>query len=217
MSRQVIDWERIEADYRAGLLSVREIAASQGVSHTAIQKKAKAGGWDRDLAAKIKAKADALVARAEVATKVATETTETERAIIEAGAEAITSVRLSHRKDIARSRALANALLAELESQTADRELFEQLGDFLAAPDERGIDKLNDLYKKVIALPSRVDSAKKLAETLKTLIALEREAYGIAEAQAKPDDKAASGLNVSGLSTAALIEIMRAADAAGKE
>jgi hypothetical protein len=35
------DWERIEADYRAGLLSVREIAAAHGVSHTAIQKRAK--------------------------------------------------------------------------------------------------------------------------------------------------------------------------------
>ena len=68
------DWERIEQLYRAGLLSVREIAASCGVSHTAIQKKAKAGGWERDLKAKINAKADSLVAKAEVATKVATET-----------------------------------------------------------------------------------------------------------------------------------------------
>ena len=40
------DWERIEADYRAGLLSVREIATAQGISHTAVQKRAKADGWD---------------------------------------------------------------------------------------------------------------------------------------------------------------------------
>lgn len=52
------DWERIEADYRAGLLSVREIAASNGVSHVAIGKRAKRDGWERDLQAKIKAKAD---------------------------------------------------------------------------------------------------------------------------------------------------------------
>jgi hypothetical protein len=31
------DWERIELDYRAGLLSIREIAESQGISHTAIK------------------------------------------------------------------------------------------------------------------------------------------------------------------------------------
>ncbi|HEY4292069.1 GIY-YIG nuclease family protein [Luteibacter sp.] len=43
------DWERIEADYRAGLLSVREIAAAQGVSHVAIGKRAKRDGWERSL------------------------------------------------------------------------------------------------------------------------------------------------------------------------
>lgn len=55
------DWERIEADYRAGFLSVREIAAALGVSHVAIGKRAKRDGWERDLGAKIKAKAEALV------------------------------------------------------------------------------------------------------------------------------------------------------------
>ena len=37
-----IDWEAIEGMYRAGLLSVREIARSHGVSHVAILKRAKA-------------------------------------------------------------------------------------------------------------------------------------------------------------------------------
>jgi len=55
------DWKRIEADYRAGLLSVREIAGAQGVSHVATGKRAKRGGWERDLNAKIKTKDDALV------------------------------------------------------------------------------------------------------------------------------------------------------------
>ena len=39
------DWERIESDFRAGLLFIREIAASQGVSHVAISKRAKKEGW----------------------------------------------------------------------------------------------------------------------------------------------------------------------------
>lgn len=42
------DWERIELDYRAGILSVREIAEARGVSHTAIYKKAKTLGWERE-------------------------------------------------------------------------------------------------------------------------------------------------------------------------
>jgi hypothetical protein len=39
-----IDWELIERDYRAGVLSVREVAASQGITHGAINKRAKREG-----------------------------------------------------------------------------------------------------------------------------------------------------------------------------
>ncbi len=64
--RKQIDWEKIEADYRAGILSVREIAASQGITHGAINKRARRDGWERDLAARIKAKADAVIIPKEV-------------------------------------------------------------------------------------------------------------------------------------------------------
>lgn len=182
------DWERVEADYRAGVLSVREIAASQGISHTAIQKRAKADGWERDLAAKIKAKADSLVAKREVATQVATERVETERGIVEANAEVIANVRLTHRGDIRRYRELANSLLQEIEVETGSLDLFEELGEILRSEDDKGQDKRNDIYRKVISGASRIDSMKKLADTLKVLIGLEREAYGIGET-----DKPASG------------------------
>lgn len=184
------DWERVEADYRAGLLSVREIAAAQGISHTAIQKRAKADGWERDLSAKIKAKADTLVAKREVATQVAMETAVSERAIVEANAEVIARVRLSHRSDITRSRRLAMALLAEVESQTESLELFEELGDFLRADDEKAQDKRNDVYKRVISGAGRIDSMKKLADTLKVLISLEREAYSVGEVVEPPAEPA---------------------------
>jgi hypothetical protein len=177
------DWERIEADYRAGVLSVREIAAAQGITHGAVNKRAKRDGWERDLSAKIKAKADALVSKREVSTQVSTEKADTDRAIVEANAEVIASVRLAHRKDISRSRALAMALLGELESQTENIDLFEQLGEMLRSPDDKGLDRLNDLYQKVISMPGRIDGIKKLSETLKNLIGLEREAYGLVEAQ----------------------------------
>lgn len=42
-----IDWAGIERDYLAGVMSVREIAKWYGVSHTAINKKAKIEGWVR--------------------------------------------------------------------------------------------------------------------------------------------------------------------------
>jgi hypothetical protein len=184
------DWERIEADYRAGLLSVREIAASQGISHTAIQKRAKAEGWERDLGAKIRAKAEALVAKREVATKVATEAAATERVIVEANAEVIAGIRMTHRSDISRARRLAMALLEELEVETANLELFTELGEILRSEDDKGQDKRNDVYRKVISSAGRIDGMKKLAETLKVLIGLEREAYGIGESDGPKNDNA---------------------------
>lgn len=189
------DWERIEADYRAGILSVREIAASQGISHAAISKRAKRDGWDRDLAKRIQAKAEALVTTRTVTTEVTNEQAVTDRVIVEGNAEVIANIRLAHRSDIARSRRLAMSLLGELESVTENRELFEQLGEMLRSPDERGNDKRNDLYQKVISSTGRVSSMKQLSETLKTLIGLEREAYGITGAHDGGGTEAPAGLD----------------------
>lgn len=180
--RKTSDWERIEIDFRAGVLSVREIGAKHGLSHTAISKRAKAEGWDRDLNAKVKAKADAMVAKREVSAMVATEKVETERQIVEATAQVIADVRMGHRNEIRRFRSLAMAMLSELEAETGDPALFEELGDMLRSEDDKGRDARNEIYRKVISSAGRIDSLKKLADTLKTLIALEREAYGIAGA-----------------------------------
>ncbi|WP_324734110.1 hypothetical protein [Pseudomonas paeninsulae] len=182
-SKPPIDWESIERDYRAGLLSVREIASARSTSHTAINKRAKRDGWDRDLKAKIKARADALVSKQEVSTQVSTAGAETEREIVESNALAIVSVRMNHRTDISRSRRLANALLEELEGMTGSRELFAQLGVLLASPDGNGQDKLSELYHKVIALPGRSKVLKELSDTLKTMITLERQAYNLDDQQ----------------------------------
>jgi hypothetical protein len=44
---KAIDWKSIERDFRAGVMSIREIAKWYGLSDTAIRKKAKAEGWER--------------------------------------------------------------------------------------------------------------------------------------------------------------------------
>ena len=181
-----VDWERVENEYRAGLLSVREIAANEGVSHTAINKKAKAEGWERDLSAKIKAKAEALVSKREVSAEVSAERVATDRAIIEANAEVIANVRLAHRKDIGRSRSLAMELLAELEGQTHHRDLIDQLGEMLDSEDSGVSDKMMTAFHAITSLPGRTKTMKDLGDTLHKLIALEREAYNIGESKNNP-------------------------------
>ncbi|WP_145532058.1 hypothetical protein [Yersinia kristensenii] len=191
------DWEKIEAEYRAGLFSVREIATRQSISHTAINKRAKAEGWERDLNAKIKAKADAIVSKREVSKQVSTEKVISERQLIEANAEVIANVRMEHRGDIRRAREITNALFDELGAECADIEALRKLGELMLQPDENRRDRLNEVYQSIIALPERVKSVKALSDALKNLISLERQAYNLDEAAKDPDDPLKKDLNTT--------------------
>lgn len=177
------DWEAIEAAYRAGVMSLREIASQHGISEGAIRKRAKRDDWSRDLNAKVKERADDLVRKAEVRKQVRSETVLSERVLIEATAEAIATVRMEHRGDIRRARTLANALFDELEAECADVDALRKLGVLMLEPDENGRDRLNELYQSIINLPERVKSMKALSETLKNLIGLERQAYSMDEGE----------------------------------
>lgn len=178
-AKREIDWEAVELHYRAGLRSLKDIGREYGVSDAGILKRAKRDGWERDLAAKIAAKAEAKVSAAAVSEKVSAQTVANEKAIVEANADLQASAILAERKDVARSRGVVQKLFAELETQLDGLDDFERLGELLYAPDSSGHDKLNELYQKVLSLPSRVDSAKKLAEALRILIELERKVLRI--------------------------------------
>jgi len=174
-----IDWELVEVHYRAGIRSLKDIGAEYGVSDAGILKKAKKEGWTRDLAAKIKAKADAKVSAAVVSAEVSAAKALTENTVVEANAELQYRIRMSHRTDIARVKNLLIMLLAEAEHQGANVALYQELGELLFQPDDKGTDKLNEIYRKAMSLPSRVGVLKQITETLALLIKLEREAFGI--------------------------------------
>ena len=189
--RKRIDYEMMEADWRAGLLSPRQIAAKyieatgQSVSHAAIIKHFRKREIPRDLSAKVKAKAEALVTASLVTHKVTPEEEkkhqERDDAIVDANARKLASVQLSHRKDIKRARDLTNAMLDELQTQT-DPEVLDalrELGEIMRAPDEKGVDKLNDLYRYVISLPERSKTLKSLGDTLERLVNMERKAFNM--------------------------------------
>ena len=180
--KKSIDWERIEYDYRAGILSVREISEARGVSHTAVNKKAKQLGWERDLKAKIKAKADALVSKAEVSKEVSSRRVATEKETVDSNAKLLADVRMGHRKDISRFRGLANKMLDELEGvtdgQAEIKELIKTLKDG-ELEDGEAMSTTLELAARVSSLPSRSKVMKEISDTLKTLINLERDAYDI--------------------------------------
>lgn len=205
MSERALDWERIECEYRAGVLSTREIAGEHEISHTAINKRAKAHGWTRDLSAKIQAKAEALVSRQAVSTEVSKQRLATDMEVVEANATQIARVRSEHRTDIGKSRSLAMRMLVELEEQTDSLDAFEKLGEFLYDPDEKGKDKRNEAYSKAISLSGRVANIKALSETLKNLVGLERQAYGVDQLSEAPEDKRGPTDQVEGAKRLAFI------------
>jgi hypothetical protein len=175
--RPITDWEAVEKDYRAGIATLRQIAETHGTTHTTVANRAKAGGWDRDLGAKIASKAEAILSKSHLSSDLSKPATE--RQIVESNAQVVAAVAIAEQASIKRHRSLTEKLLDELEAQCDNPALFAQLAELMRSPEDRGTDKLNDLYRKVIGLPSRIDGAKKLAETLRILVSLEREAYGM--------------------------------------
>ena len=178
MARSV-DWDAIEPQWRAGIKTKLQMSEEFGVSRAAMDKHFAKLGIDRDLTEKIRAKAEALVTQAQVTREVTAESVATERDIVDANAMMQADAVLGQRKDISRSRGVVKKLFAELETQLDCAEDFAKLGDLMASPDDNGTDKLNELYRKVMSLPSRVDSAKKLADALRVLIELERKVLRI--------------------------------------
>ena len=173
-----LDWEGIEREYRAGVLTLREIAVRFGICHSSIIARAKKYCWDRDLAAKIRAKAEALVTQRSVY-KTKTKTASiAENAIIDANASYIADIQLRERDSLKRQRALSELLLAEVEMLTISPEQLKALGEIMSDPEAKR-DAMADLYQKIISTPGRVDTFKKLVETTKTLIEMEWKVYGL--------------------------------------
>jgi hypothetical protein len=181
VEKRTIDWDLIEADWRAGVKTKQQMAQEYGVSRAAMDKRFAKLGIARDLGAKVRAKADALVAQAAVTQTVTPETTATEREIIDTNATMQSQIILAHRRDIQRARRNTMLLLDELEHQTEHIDLYRELGELLAAPDERGQDKRLEIFQRAISLSSRSSTVKTLSDSLKNLVQLERQAFGIDE------------------------------------
>lgn len=163
---RIIDYGRIEPGWREGVKSVQQLAdeykaaTGQAVTKQAVSKHFRDLGIPRDLSAKIKAKADAMVDAAMVDGKVVVtgeETLPAEAKIIASAATTSANIQLSHRADIRRFRERAAEYEAELK---------------LCAGEE---------------LAKRVAILKNLSETLCKLITAERDAYGMDKSSADDD------------------------------
>lgn len=177
--RKTVDWELMRHDWVAGVKSVLQLSKEYDVSRAAILKHWDNEGIERNLASEIKAKADLLVTQSLVTPQVTQEMRVTKKQIVDANAQNNAAIQIGERKDVTKARTVVMSLLDELDSQVANKELYEKLGEMLFSPDAKGIDKLNEIYSKVISFGGRVDGMKKLSDSLKVLIDLERRVYKI--------------------------------------
>ena len=174
------DWAKGQALYEAGLHSIAKIARELGCSDAAVAARVQRYGWTKD--------PDALARRAEERERLLARSTQEDRdRVIAISASMQSTVLVAHRSDIKTARTLVSKLLEELSTITTENQTLRELGELMHAPDDRGMDKLNAAYRKVISLPERVTGLNTLSTALKTLIMLERQAFNIEGALVDPE------------------------------
>ncbi len=184
--RRNIDWEAVEREYLAGIRSLKDIGAEYGVSDAGIIKRARRDGWTRDLSAKIKAKADALVSAREVSAEVSLQNKIAERQVVEANANLLADAVLNQRADVKRARSTVQKLWDMVDIELDHPEEFSRLGELLADPENNNQGKLNDIFQAAIKLPQQIKNVKLLADAIKVMIELERRVLKIDEQPVDP-------------------------------
>lgn len=177
------DYERVHADYSAGIRTLRDMAQQIGCSAAALLAHARKHKWTRDLRARINARAEEKVNKAVLNAQVdASEKTAraaTEQAVVEAGAEALMQVRLAHRRDIAHARGIVQALMAEMAVVVHEPQIIGQVYAMLEDGGEVPPAMLNKVAAVVMELPGRAKTLDLLLDALKKAVTLEREAWGL--------------------------------------
>lgn len=165
------DWEAIERDYRAGVLSLRAIAAQHGITEAAIRKRAKRDLWERALLDKVRERANQKMVRADGTQPGSQQARANDAAIVEAASDLQVNVRLTHRRDLQQLQAigsiLATRLAAIINGETPD-------GPCLGKNETPG-----DLLEKLARVKART-------------IPLERQAYSLDEAESDSMRRAVS-------------------------
>jgi len=188
LKRKKLDWERIEVEYRAGILSIREIARRNGCSHQAISKHAKEEGWERDLTARvqlaIKQKLiDRTARQNNITGSLPKSLPEEERQLIDIAAEDISRVVVLHRTHARKARKTVELLLGQLVDAAEHRSEIEAEIDKETGGDHSTVRR--DRMLRAVSLQSHSVISVNLANSFKTLVSIERQAYALDEKESE--------------------------------
>jgi transposase len=198
----LVDLVAIEADFRAGVMSVRAIAAKHGVSEAVVRKWAKKAldgdgnpaPWTRDLKPQVEARAAEILseeahksaphvraavrtphARTDVVRTVRTQSQEAQ--IVEVASRAVVQVVREHRQSILAGQQMVGLLLGQLDDAATHRGRLEEEIEHDTAEDKR--DKRRASMLRAISLPAHAAVMRDLATAMKHLVGLERQAFGL--------------------------------------
>lgn len=190
MAKKRFDWDSMEADWRAGVKSMDQLSKEYGVAKSSIHEHWKKAGIERDLKEKINDAVEAelnrrvaIVKRKEELAEQSNQTSRTtsrtikDKEIVKAVAIHKADIVSSQEQRIIKFAGITDKLIDELNGQIQSIEDLDNLGEMLRNENDSGMDKLNDTYRRVISFPGRVDSLKKLSDTMKTYIELQRKVH----------------------------------------
>jgi len=139
MAKTTHDWEAIEAEYSAGVKSIRAIADDHAVTEGAIRKRAKRHGWQRDLSSSVRSAVKSKLVR----TSGTHSDVRTDADIIDSASDEIAQVVVGHRKHIATFKGITGKLAITLSEMDVDE---SNHGDFARSLNS-GVDALGKLIK----------------------------------------------------------------------
>lgn len=172
--KRQIDWERIEQEYRAGQLSIGEVARQHGVVTGAIHNRAKRYSWTRNLAAAVRQAVQAKLVTDGVTDDVTGP--HAQEAIERAAVRGVEVVR-QHRKDISTGRLIVASLMEELTQASERRDEIEEEVELETAGDRDT--KRRNLMLRAVSLPSRAGVIRDLSGAMRNLVGLERQAFSL--------------------------------------
>ena len=169
-----IDWQAVEREYRAALLSNRELAGKYSCSEASVRKQAKIQGWQRDLSAMIRKRVANKIAQAPArkVVKVEPEPDTTAKAelqeaiderIVEDASNAITEIIAQHHEILGTTR-------------TRIERVFGGIDLILNA-----MDSCEDAEEKEVKLKTSARLLDTHTKTLERILKLERVSFGIDE------------------------------------
>lgn len=185
-----VDYASIEPDWRAGIKSIDQLCTEYfqrtGVKVTkgSLLKYFKKEKIPRDQKARILAKAEAMVTEREAKVTMKEEAlvtmTQKQRnaAVQEANAQSIADVIMASRANVRSATDIVVHLLREQAALNEHQPELHMLGELMKDPAEN-VDKLNEIYCKIISWGGRVDGINKLTTALERVINLQREIHGI--------------------------------------